>query len=1060
MEVKMIYRKLEKDFGQTQLEEKILDFWDSENIFAKSLEIAKALPRFNFYEGPPTANGKPGVHHVISRTVKDIVCRYKAMTGYYVERKAGWDTHGLPVEIGVEKQLGLKSKRDVLKYGIEEFNKKCRNSVFTYLKDWEWITRRIGFWLDLKNAYITYNPEYVETIWWIIAQFFKKGLIYKGYKVLPYCARCGTGLSDHEVALGYRDTEDPSVYVTMKLLSPLPNESEIPDNTYFLVWTTTPWTLLSNVALAVHSEYTYLLVEYEGKKYLIVKERADAVLGEDNYNVIKSYKGIQLQGMNYEPLFKFVPSEHDEKCWFVINAEYITTEDGTGIVHIAPAFGKEDFDEGRRWNLPLIQLVDDEGHIKPEVEQFAGLWFKDADKPIMKDLKERGLLFRRGSVVHSYPFCWRCDSPLLQYARSSWYIRTTEYKDKMLEQNANIKWYPSQIGAGRFGEWLRNNVDWAISRERFWGTPLNIWVCEKCGKQIAVESFAQLEKLSGEPLPKDFNPHKPYVDEYELKCPDCGGVMRRTPEVLDCWFDSGGMPFAQYHYPFGISEDEFAKKFPADFIAEGVDQTRGWFYTLLAMSNFLTGKSSYKTCVSIELVLDKNGRKMSKSKGNVVDPGEVIKKYGADPLRWYFITTSPPWLPTKFDTDGIAETSRKFFDTLRNTYNFFALYAEIDGYKPQPFPEKLDNIMDRWLISRLQSLISQYREWMEDYQMTRAARAIQSFVIDELSNWYVRRNRRRFWTSGIDTDKETAYSVLWNTLVKICELTAPLIPITSDYFWRELTESIREKVGDSVHFQQIPEKKTDLIDSKLEEQMSLTIKIVELGRSARNSARINIRQPLSEIFVILDTETELIPEIYDVVLEELNVKDLRFASDAQDFVKYGAKANFKILGKRFGSRMPQVKASIEALSSDDLSAGMAPKRWHIVVDGNEHILTEDDLFVEIEPKEPYIVSADKNIAIALDTTITPELRAEGLAREVVNRVQNTRKEAGLDVTDRIELSFITDDSELLDALKNYKENIAQETLAKVINFEPIENAKFSKTWKIGDSELTILLNKK
>ena len=1058
MEVKMTYRKLDKEIKQTQLEDEILDFWDSENIFAKSLEIAKDLPRFNFYEGPPTANGKPGVHHIISRTVKDIVCRYKSMTGYYVERKAGWDTHGLPVEIGVEKQLGMKSKRDVIEYGIEEFNRKCRDSVFTYLKDWEWMTRRIGFWLDLKNAYITYNPEYIETVWWMIAQFFKKGMIYKGYKVLPYCARCGTGLSDHEVALGYRDTEDPSVYVTMKLTSPLPDESEIPDNTYFLVWTTTPWTLLSNVALAVHPEYTYLLVGYEGKKYLIVKDRADAVLGEGNYDVLKSYKGTQLQGINYEPLFRFV--EPEQKCWFVINADYVTTEDGTGIVHIAPAFGKEDFEEGQRWNLPLVQLVDGEGHIKQDAEPFAGLWFKDADKPIMADLKERGLLFRRETVVHSYPFCWRCDSPLLQYARSSWYIRTTAYKDKLLEQNEKIKWYPPQIGAGRFGEWLKNNIDWAISRERFWGTPLNIWICENCGKQVAVESFEQLEKLSGKKLPDDFNPHKPYIDEYTLKCPDCGGVMRRTPEVLDCWFDSGGMPFAQYHYPFGISEEEFAKKFPADFIAEGVDQTRGWFYTLLAISTFIKGESPYRNCVSIELVLDKNGQKMSKSKGNVVDPVEIIMKYGADPLRWYFITTSPPWLPTKFDTDGIAETSRKFFDTLRNTYNFFALYAEIDGYKPQPLPSKLDNIMDRWLVSRLQTLIGQYRDWMEDYQMTRAARAIQSFVIDELSNWYVRRNRRRFWTSGMDEDKNTAYSVLWNALVEICKLTAPLIPITSDYFWRALTEPIRDDVGESVHFQQIPDAKPELITPELEEQMSLAIKIVELGRSARNSARINIRQPLSEIFAILDTETELIPEIHDVILEELNVKSLRFASDSQKFIEYKAKPNFKTLGKRFGSRMPQVKAAIEALSSNDLASGMEQKKWYVSIDGEEHTLGEDELIVEIESKKPYIVSADKNIAIALDTTITPELRAEGLAREVVNRVQNTRKEAGLDVTDRIELSFLTDDDELLDVLKNFSDKIAQETLARTITFAPIESAKFSKVWKIGDSELTISLKKK
>ncbi|HDG67671.1 MAG TPA: isoleucine--tRNA ligase, partial [candidate division Zixibacteria bacterium] len=624
-----------------------------------------------------------------------------------------------------------------------------------------------------------------------------------------------------------RDTEDPSVYVLMKLTSPLPGEDTVPENTYFLVWTTTPWTLLSNVALAVHPDYEYLVVEHEGRNLVIVSERADAVLGEGNYRILRKFKGTELARLRYEPLFRFV--QPDKDAWFVINAEYVTTEDGTGIVHIAPAFGKEDFEEGQKWNLPLIQLVDDEGRIKPEAKPFAGLWFKDADPKIMDDLKSRGLLFRRETVVHSYPFCWRCDSPLLQYARSSWYIKTTAYKDRMIEENQKIKWYPPQIGAGRFGEWLKNNIDWAISRERFWGTPLNIWICEKCGYQHAVESYEELEKMSGQKLPPDFDPHKPAVDEIKLVCPKCGGTMTRTPEVLDCWFDSGGMPFAQYHYPFGISEEEFSRRFPADFIAEGVDQTRGWFYTLLAISTFIKGTSPYKTCVSIELVLDKNGQKMSKSRGNVVDPVEVINKYGADPLRWYFITTSPPWLPTRFDTDGVAETLRKFFDTLKNTYNFFALYAEIDNYTPEPLPEKLDNILDRWLVSRLNTLIKKYREWMDDYQMTRAAREIQKFVIDELSNWYVRRNRRRFWSSGMDEDKRNAYSVLWNTLVAVTELIAPFAPMTADFYWRALTELVRDQMGESVHFRSIPEANEALIDAELEEQMALAIKVVELG---------------------------------------------------------------------------------------------------------------------------------------------------------------------------------------------------------------------------------------
>ncbi len=972
----MGYKKPEKNLHQTELETQVLKFWDDENIFQRSLEISKELPRFNFYEGPPTANGKPGVHHVISRTVKDIVCRYKAMTGHYVERKAGWDTHGLPVEIGVEKELNLKSKRDVLKYGVEKFNKACRESVFRYLQDWEWITRRIGFWLDLDNAYITYNPEYIESVWWILAQYFNKGLIYQGYKVLPYCPRCGTGLSDHEVALGYRDTEDPSIYVTMKITSPLPGENEVRQDTYFLVWTTTPWTLLSNVALAVHPGYEYLLVKYEGKNFIIVKERADDVLGEYNYEVIKSYRGTQLKGMTYRPLFKF--SETEKRAWFVINADYVTTEDGTGIVHIAPAFGREDFEEGERWNLPLLQFVDDEGLIKPEVKPFAGLWFKNADSEILKDLKSRGLLFKKETVVHSYPFCWRCDSPLIQYARASWYIQTTAYKDEMIHQNEKMNWYPPQIGSGRFGEWLRNNIDWAISRERFWGTPLNIWLCDNCEHKLAVESFAQLEELSGQKLPDDFDPHKPYVDEYTIPCPECGETMKRTPEVIDCWFDSGSMPFAQYHYPFGISEEEFMKKFPADFISEGVDQTRGWFYTLLAISTFVKGQTSYKTCVSIELVLDKDGQKMSKSKGNVVNPVDVIKSYGADPLRWYFIITSPPWLPTKFDTDGIAETLRKFFDTFRNTYNFFALYADIDEYTPAPIPGKLDNIMDRWLVSRLQSLITQYREWMDDYQMTKAAREINHFVIEELSNWYVRRNRRRFWTSGMNDDKLSAYTVLWNALVIVCELIAPFAPMTAEYFWRELTEPIRQRAGDSVHFREIPMPEKNYIDRELEDNMEFVIKLVELGRSARNSAQINVRQPLNKIYVHCPAEQEIIDSAkiehwsgLDIVLNELNVKSIEFVDDASQFMEYHAKPNYKILGKKFGSRMPQVKAAIESFESDDLKQGLENNQWHIMIDGEEHALTEDELIVEIKARHPYAVAEDKNITCLLYTSPSP-----------------------------------------------------------------------------------------
>ena len=1054
----MSYRKLPREFTQTDLENEVLDFWDRERIFEKTLEATSKYPRFNFYEGPPTANGKPGVHHVISRTIKDIVCRYQTMRGHFVERKGGWDTHGLPVEISVEQELGLKSKKEVLKYGVKKFNQACRESVFRYLKEWEWITRRIGYWLDLENAYITYNPEYIESIWWILAQYFKKGLIYRGYKVLPYCARCGTGLSDHEVALGYRDVEDPSVYVLMKVISPLPGDSSPPENTYFLVWTTTPWTLLSNVALAVHPDYDYLLVEYEGKNLILLSERADPVLGEGNYKVLRKFKGKELFGIDYEPLYKFVDTK--ERSHYVITADFVTTEDGTGIVHIAPAFGQEDFEVREQYDLPLVQLVSDDGIIKDDAKPFAGLWFKDADPKILDDLRTRGLLFRDETIVHSYPFCWRCDSPLLMYARSSWYIRTTAYKDKMIAENEKIKWYPPQIGAGRFGEWLRNNIDWAISRERFWGTPLNIWICEKCGHMHAVESFEELKKMSLNPIPDDFDFHKPDVDEVTLACPKCGGVMKRTPEVIDCWFDSGAMPFAQYSYPFRISEEEFSKKFPADFIAEGVDQTRGWFYTLLAISTFLKGRSPYKTVVSIELVLDKNGQKMSKSRGNVVDPVDVISKFGADPLRWYFIITSPPWLPTRFDEDGVYEVLRKFFDTLKNTYNFFALYADIDGFVPDgTLPEKFDNIMDRWLISRLNTLKTNYLEWMDDYQMTRAARAVQKFVIDELSNWYVRRNRRRFWASGLDEDKVTAYKVLWYALKTVCELTAPFAPMTAEFFWRELTAPLREKVGESVHMVQLTKGMEQFIDKELESQMETTVKLVELGRAARNKAKINIRQPLGRMVAVVPDDAAVTDELVAIIKDELNIKTLEFTSRADEFIEYRAKPNFKVLGKRFGSSMPKVSEALSNLSSDAVRAGLERGEWEITVDGVKYRLSTDEVQVETLGKGDFAVASEKNFAVALDVRITPELRAEGIAREAVNRIQNTRKEAGLEVTDRIILSLVSDDDEIVNALKKHTDSIAADTLAVEVKFAPLEDATYSKEWKLGSSKLVIMLKK-
>jgi len=841
-----------------------MKFWKDKDTFKKSLEIRKGSPRFNFYEGPPTANGKPHAGHVLPRIYKDLFPRYKTMQGYYVPRKAGWDTHGLPVELEVEKELGINSKQEIEKYGIEEFNKKCRESVFRYEKEWRLFTERIGFWIDMDNPYITLSNDYIESVWWLLKKIWEKGLLYKGYKIVPWCPRCETALSDHEVAQGYKETEDPSIFVKFKIKNQ--------DNTYFLAWTTTPWTLISNVALAVHPDEDYVKVKYNNEYYILAEKRLTYVFPEGSYEIIERYKGKDLEKTYYEPLFNFLPIDKDSH--YVVLGEFVTLEDGTGIVHIAPAFGDEDFQIGKKYDLPFLQPVDQNGKFIKEVEPWAGIFIKKADPLIIENLKNRNLLFKEEKYLHSYPFCWRCDTPLIYYARASWYIKTTAVKEELLRNNQKINWYPEHIKEGRFGNWLANNIDWSLSRERYWGTPLPIWICESCGHQECIGSYKEL----GITDTKNFDPHKPYIDKITLKCPKCGSTMYRVPEVIDCWFDSGAMPVAQWHYPFE-NEEEFKASFPADFICEAIDQTRGWFYSLLAISTLVFNEPAYKNVLVTELVLDEKGEKMSKHKGNVVDPWLILNKYGADALRWYIFTVSPPWVPLRFSPDAVNEALKKFLLTLWNTVSFFSIYAEIDGFDPtkNSIPlENLEDISDRWIISRLNSLILKVKEDMDKFNATSAARSIQSFVIDDLSNWYIRLNRERFWKSEKDNDKWSAYTTTYTVIKELTKLLAPFIPFTTEKIYQEIVRVAEKEAPESVHLCDYPQEETKYIDSVLEADMEIVRDIVTIGRMLRNQANIKIRQPLSKIWINTKGNKENLEKLSKYIKQELNVNDIIF----------------------------------------------------------------------------------------------------------------------------------------------------------------------------------------
>ncbi len=1037
----MKYRPLPESV--TDLEDRILDTWDSEDTFHRGLEARRGAPEFVFYEGPPTANGQPGVHHLLARTIKDTVARYRAMTGWHVTRIAGWDTHGLPVEIEAEKRLGISGKPEIERMGIARFNQECRENLFTYKTDWERLSRRIGYWLDYENAYVTCTPEYIESVWWALSEIHRKGHLYKGYKVLPYCPRCGTGLSSHEVAQGYRDVSEPSVYVKFRLVDD-PGEASI------LSWTTTPWTLPGNVALAVAEDVDYLRVRIRepegearfpkgakpGEELIVASALAPEVLRHP-YDVVEVIPGAGLVGRRYEPLFPGAVEAGDSAtAWTILSADFVTTEDGTGVVHTAVMYGEDDFSLGAREGLPMQHTVDPDGRFVERVPGgLAGRFVKDdeTDAAIIDGLAGADLLYRRQMYEHSYPHCWRCDSPLLYMARDSWYIRTTAVRDRLLQHNASVDWHPPEIGSGRMGEWLSGNVDWAVSRDRYWGTPLPIWVCDADPAHVqVVGSLADLASRAGD-MPPDFDPHRPEIDELTWACAEsgCSGTVRRVPQVMDAWFDSGSMPFAQWHYPFE-NEDAFAAHFPAHFIAEGVDQTRGWFYSLLAISTLVFDSPSYRAVIVNDLILDEQGQKMSKSKGNVVDPWETVSEYGADATRFFLLSSSNPWLPKKWDGEALRETNRKLFDTLRSTYRFFAMYADLEGWDHEAAPAaavEARPAIDRWLLSRLDDLVTSSRADFEAYDLTRAARRVATFVLDDLSNWYVRQSRDRFWATGDRDDpgdgmaRETAdaFATLHHALATTARVLAPISPFLSDWLHRQMT-------GRSVHLEDFPDG-DGLADPDLERRMDAVRRLSTLGRAAREEAGIRVRQPLRSLQVVIPGGRRPGPELESILKQELNVKEVVFPSGTDDIVRLSAKPDFARLGPRFGARTPRVARAIEALDAKTLRRLGAGEAVVTDVDGEALEVRPDEVRVLETASGDLTIQAEEGFLVGLDTTLTPELEAEGLAREVVNRVQRLRRESGLDVSDRIRLGLAAGAGRLAAAVAAHGAYIAGETLA-------------------------------
>ena len=1050
-----MYKKVSSDMNFVDREKETVKFWKENEIFEKSIEERKDDPTYTFYDGPPTANGKPHIGHVLTRVIKDMIPRYQTMKGHKIIRKAGWDTHGLPVELEVEKMLGLDGKEQIEEYGMEPFIKKCKESVWKYKGMWEDFSDTVGFWADMEHPYITYDNNFIESVWWALKQIWDKKLLYKGFKIVPYCPRCGTPLSAQEVAQGYKDVKERSAIVRFKAVG---------EEAYFLAWTTTPWTLPSNIGLCVNPEETYAKVEAaDGYVYYMAEALLDTVLGKladeesgkPAYKVLETFKGKELEYKEYEPLYdcaaKVAEKQH-KKAFYVTCDGYVTLTDGTGIVHIAPAFGEDDAKVGRKYDMPFVQLVDERGNMSEETP-FAGLFVKKADPEVLKNLDKRGLLFDAPKFEHSYPHCWRCDTPLIYYARESWFIKMTEVKDQLIANNNTVNWVPKSIGKGRFGDWLENVQDWGISRNRYWGTPLNIWECE-CGHQHSIGSIEELKSMSDN-CPDDIELHRPYIDQVTIKCPHCGKQMHRVEEVIDCWFDSGSMPFAQWHYPFE-NKEIFEDNFPANFISEAVDQTRGWFYSLMAISTLLFNKAPYKNVVVLGHVQDENGQKMSKSKGNAVDPFEALEEHGADAIRWYFYTNSAPWLPNRFHAKAVTEGQRKFMGTLWNTYAFYTLYAEIDQFDPTKHALEYDklSVMDKWLLSKMNTMVKSVDDNLGNYRIPEAARALQEFV-DDMSNWYVRRSRERFWAKDMPQDKINAYMTLYTALVTVSKAAAPMIPFMTEDIYQNIVRSVDETAPESIHLCDFPEVNESYIDKELEENMERVLDIVVLGRACRNASAIKNRQPIGKMFV--KAEFELSDFYKEIVEEELNVKEVEFTDDVRAFTSYSFKPQLRTVGPKYGKFLGKIK---EALSSLDGNAAMdkinAGEPLTFDFDGNEVVLEKEDLLIDMAQVEGYVSESDNNITVVLDTKLSDELIEEGFVREIISKIQTMRKEADFQVMDKIVVNVDKNDT-IKAIMENNLDEIKSEVLADNVIFGKING--YEKEWNINGEKVTFGVEK-
>ena len=1049
-EVNIVYRKVDTNLNFVDREKEVEKFWKDNKIFEKSMDSRKEGETYTFYDGPPTANGKPHIGHVLTRVIKDMIPRYRTMKGYMVPRKAGWDTHGLPVELEVEKKLGLDGKEQIEEYGMEPFIQQCKESVWKYKGMWEDFSSTVGFWADMEHPYVTYDNNFIESEWWALKEIWEKGLLYKGFKIVPYCPRCGTPLSAQEVSQGYKTVKERSAIVRFKVVG---------EDAYFLAWTTTPWTLPSNVALCVNPDEIYCKVKAaDGYTYYMAEALLDKVLGklakddEPAYEILEKYKGTDLERREYEPLFACAgeaAAKQHKKAHFVTCDNYVTMSDGTGIVHIAPAFGEDDSRVGRDYDLPFVQFVDGKGDMTAETP-YAGVFVKKADPLVLQDLDKEGKLFDAPKFEHDYPHCWRCDTPLIYYARESWFIKMTAVKDDLIRNNNTINWIPESIGKGRFGDWLENVQDWGISRNRYWGTPLNIWQCE-CGHMHSIGSRQELFEMSGDEKAKTVELHRPYIDEITLKCPECGGTMHRVPEVIDCWFDSGAMPFAQHHYPFE-NKELFEKQFPADFISEAVDQTRGWFYSLLAESTILFNQAPYKNVIVLGHVQDENGQKMSKSKGNAVDPFDALEKYGADAIRWYFYINSAPWLPNRFHGKAVQEGQRKFMGTLWNTYAFFVLYANIDNFDPTKYTLDYDNlpVMDKWLLSKLNSVVKTVDDCLANYKIPESARALQEFV-DEMSNWYVRRSRERFWAKGMEQDKINAYMTLYTALVTISKAAAPMIPFMTEEIYQNLVRSVDKDAIESIHLCDFPKVEEAWINKELEDDMEELLKIVVLGRAARNTANIKNRQPIGTMYIKADKE---MGQFYtDIIADELNVKEVKFANDVESFISYSFKPQLRTVGPKYGKLLNGIRTALAEINGTEAmnelrSTGLLT----LDINGNKVELSEEDLLIETAQTEGYVTEADGDISVVLDTNLTPELIEEGFVREIVSKVQTMRKEAGFEVMDKIHI-YAKDNDKILELMKNHKEEIMSEVLAEDMTLGTTDG--YVKEWNINKEPVVL-----